>query len=134
MSQTVWERTAEGIVALNNFVFYIFAFLIPAFPILVWITGALTGRSGLVWVLAALLFAIVAPILAELLAVSVMDVIAQIRKGDLFKAVFWPLRSVGASLAIFGAFKLEYALVHGIAPTTGSASWLQVLWEFISTF
>ncbi len=46
MSQTVWERTAEGIVALNNFVFYIFAFLIPAFPILVWITGALTGRSG----------------------------------------------------------------------------------------
>ena len=60
-----------------------------------------------------------------------MDLFEKVRKGELFKPVFQPLRSVAAALSIVSAFRLEYLLVHGEKPLEGE-SVLQLLWQFFT--
>ncbi len=117
--------------ALGNTVFYSFAVLILVFPILVWINGLLGDRRGLLWTGLAILFALVARPLMGWFAESAMDLFEKVRKGELFKPVFQPLRSVAAALSIVSAFRLEYLLVHGEKPLEGE-SVLQLLWQFFT--
>jgi len=128
-----WRPIVEVIEGLGNVIFYPMAFLILVFPPLVWVHGALVGRTGWVWVGAALLFALVVPVTVELLAVSVNEVMGKIKNGELFPSIFQPLRSLSGVLGILGIFKLENALIHG-TPGAGETSWPRLIWEFTTGF
>lgn len=127
--------TAVGdfIEAAGNMVFSLLVILILTFPPLVWINNRLSGRSGVLWVLVAIVFAIVLPAAMELFAGSAMNVIDRIRDGRLLRPVLQPLRSVSAALAVYGVFKVEYAIVHGL-PAPEGGGWVGLVWQFLTAF
>ncbi len=130
---SLFTRLNQLIEAACNFAFYLFAFLIVLLPPLVSINNGLSGRTGFLWVLAALAFAIVAPVAVQLLGESFMDVVKKIRKGELLKEFLKPFRNVAAVLGIYGAFKVEYAQVHGIEEVEFGAL-MDFLWKFLTAF
>lgn len=129
----LFKRLSQLIEGVCNMFFYLSAFFIVIFPPLVGINNLLSGRTGFLWVLAALAFAIVAPVAVQLLGESFMMIVERVRKGELFEDFFKPFRNVAAVLGIYGVAKVEYELVIGMEEPEFEQL-VAFLWKFLTAF
>lgn len=129
MQRPYWEELVEGVA---NLFFYLFAFFIVILPPLAWLDHVFAGKSGTGWVLAAVVvFVFLLPALVRPLLAWLTGALERIRKGELLRPVFVPLRAASSVLAIYGVLKLEYFVVHGMQQGEGE-TWLHVVWQFLT--
>ncbi len=122
------------IEAVADFVFYLLCLATILLVPLVWLSQLFTGKVGGWWLIAALIvFVLVLPTLVPLASDWLLRWLERLRKGELLPWLFKPIKAISAVLGIYGVFKLEYALVHGMEKAD-DASWAALLWQFITAF
>ncbi len=129
MPKAYWEELVE---AVANMFFYLFAFFIVILPPLVWLDRVFSGREGLWWVLAAIVvFVFLLPMAVEAFLPWFLNVFERIKRGELVRPLFVPLRAASSVLAIYGVLKLEYFVMHA-KPEAAETSWPDIIWQFLT--
>ena len=124
----------EFIEAVANFFFYLFSFFIVLLPPLFWLSRVFSEKSGVFWVLVSIVvFVFILPNLIPTLADRLVEPMQRIKKGELLRPIFVPLRAFSSVLGIYGVLKLEYVLIHGM-PAVQGETWLELMWQFLKTF
>jgi ACR3 family arsenite efflux pump ArsB len=113
-SKDSWQEKFITLVeASSNVAFYTIAMIVLIAPPLKSISDFFESNDSGWWVLgAAIFFAIVLPVLADVVTKPAMGFLHRIRTGEFLPVVFRPLKSVFAVAAIYGVLKLEYELMH----------------------
>ncbi len=134
MVARTWSAFSSFIEAVSNYGFYLLALLFVVLPGLVWLSDMFKNRSSALWVsLSIVVFVFILPPALELFARASSGLIERMRKGQLFAIALAPIHNLNALIGIYGVFKLEYVLVHGM-PEAKDTSWTAVIWGFISGF
>ncbi|MFT5218554.1 MAG: hypothetical protein ACI9LO_001037 [Planctomycetota bacterium] len=108
------EKVISLFDQFSNFAFYTMAVFIILMPPLKWVSELFSFSDNGWWVLlSVLVFAIVIPLLTELVAnVSILS-LEKIRNGEYFPVLFKPLKAIFAVVSIYGVLALEYKVIHG---------------------
>ena len=109
-----WHQKAiEFFEAVCNMFFYLFAFFVLIIPPLKWVSDWMNASSSSWMVLvAAIVFGMIVPAIAPLLADKSMTLMERVRKGEWMGFFFRPLRAACAVLSMYGVLALEYSVIH----------------------